>query len=36
MTNCILSDEEIRKLDRDLWILIATNGTPRSDSQRGR
>jgi chorismate lyase len=27
MTECILSDEEIRKLNRDLRILIATNGT---------
>ncbi|KAA1250530.1 DUF98 domain-containing protein [Mycobacterium simiae] len=27
MTDCTLSDEEIRKLDRDLRILIATNGT---------
>jgi chorismate-pyruvate lyase len=27
MTECLLSDEEIRKLDRDLRILIATNGT---------
>src|SRR5437588_11698731 len=27
MTECILCDEEIRKLDRDLRILIATNGT---------
>jgi chorismate lyase len=27
MTECFLSDEEIRKLDRDLRILIATNGT---------
>jgi len=26
MTECILSDEEIRKLNRDLRILIATNG----------
>jgi chorismate--pyruvate lyase len=27
MTECILSDEEIQKLSRDLRILIATNGT---------
>ncbi len=27
MTGCILSDEEIRKLNRDLRILIATDGT---------
>ncbi|MGB8206603.1 MAG: chorismate--pyruvate lyase, partial [Mycobacterium sp.] len=27
MTACFLSDEDIRKLDRDLRILIATNGT---------
>ncbi len=27
MTECFLSDEDIRKLDRDLRILIATNGT---------
>ncbi len=27
MTECILSDGEIRKLNRDLRILIATNGT---------
>ena len=27
MTECLLSDEAIRKLDRDLRILIATNGT---------
>jgi chorismate lyase len=27
MTGCFLSDEDIRKLDRDLQILIATNGT---------
>ena len=27
MTKCSLSDEEIRKLNRDLQILIATNGT---------
>src|ERR1700757_2822645 len=27
MTECFLSEEEIRKLDRDLRILIATNGT---------
>ncbi|EUA02495.1 chorismate--pyruvate lyase [Mycobacterium kansasii 732] len=27
MTDCTLSDEEIRHLDRDLRILIATNGT---------
>lgn len=27
MTECFLSDEEIRKLNRDLRILIATNGT---------
>jgi chorismate lyase len=27
MTECTLSDEEIRKLNRDLRILIATNGT---------
>ncbi|CAM4397459.1 Chorismate--pyruvate lyase [Mycobacterium basiliense] len=27
MTDCILSDEEIRKFSRDLRILIATNGT---------
>jgi chorismate lyase len=27
MTECFLSDEEIRKLDRDVRILIATNGT---------
>lgn len=27
MTNCALSKEEIRKLDRDLRILVATNGT---------
>jgi chorismate lyase len=27
MTECVLSDEQIRQLDRDLQILIATNGT---------
>jgi chorismate lyase len=27
MTKCLLSNEEIRQLDRDLRILIATNGT---------
>jgi chorismate-pyruvate lyase len=27
LTGCRLSDEEIRKLDRDLRILLATNGT---------
>ena len=27
MTNCMLSDEGIRKLNRDLRILVATNGT---------
>lgn len=27
MTGCVLSDEEIRKLNRDLRILIATDGT---------
>ena len=27
MSECFLSDEQIRKLDRDLQILIATNGT---------
>jgi chorismate lyase len=27
MTECFLSDDEIRKLNRDLRILIATNGT---------
>ncbi len=27
MSECFLSDERIRKLDRDLQILIATNGT---------
>lgn len=27
MTECFLSDQEIRKLNRDLRILIAANGT---------